>query len=121
MTDDQFQYLVDHALESIPDEFKDYLTDIAVVIQDEPGREQRASVKLRSHMSLYGLYQGVPLTKRANALLTFPDKITIFKNPILRSYEHEEDIVTQVRSTVLHEIGHFLGLSEGELRKLQRH
>lgn len=117
MSDDEFQELVDQAVSSIPEEFKEALKDIAIIIQDEPDEEQRDSVHLLSHMSLFGLYQGVPLTKRASTLLTFPDKITIFKNPILRAHRSEEGIISQVRSTVLHEIGHYLGLSEEELRR----
>lgn len=118
MTDDQFQELVDQALSSIPKELQPALSDIAIVIEDEPSKEQRESVHLSSHHSLFGLFQGVPLTKRAGSLMTFPSKITIFKNPILASRTTEEAIVAQVRQTVLHEVGHFLGLSEEKLREL---
>ena len=118
MSDEQFQHLVDEAIKTLPQEFKTLLSSIAIVVQDEPDEEQRNSVNLTSHMNLFGLYQGVPLTKRAGSLLTFPDKITIFKNPILATRFSPEEIQEQVRLTVLHEIGHFLGLSEEKLRQL---
>ena len=118
MDTQDFEKLVEEALLDIPQEFKETLKNIAIVIEDEPDTEQRKSVHLRSHMSLFGLFQGVPLTKRANALLAFPDKITIFKNPIERALTTEEQIKEQIRQTVLHEIGHYLGLSEKDLRRL---
>ncbi len=118
METQEFEKLVEEALLAIPEEFKEALKNIAIVVEDEPDDEQRQSVHLRSHMSLFGLFQGIPLTKRANSLLTFPDKITIFKNPIISSYDTEEEIKEQIRRTVLHEIGHYLGLSEKELRKI---
>ena len=86
------------------------------MVEDAPTDAQRKKLKLPENILLFGLYEGVPQTKRGNYYSSIPDKITIFKNSIEMVARTEEEIKAQVRSTVMHEIGHHFGLSEEELK-----
>lgn len=120
MDDKDFEYLVERALEDIPSEFKEKLENVSIVTADWPSRYQLAKVGGKGF--LLGLYEGVPQTRRGRYGVggTLPDKITIFKIPILRISRTLEDVIRQVRSTVIHEVGHHFGLSEAEVRKAVR-
>ena len=120
MDDKDFEYLVERALEDIPSEFKEILENVSIVTADWPSRYQMGKVGGRGF--LLGLYEGVPQTRRGRYGVggTLPDKITIFKIPILRISRTPEDVIRQVRSTVIHEVGHHFGLSETEIRRAVR-
>ena len=120
MDDKDFEYLVERALEDIPSEFKEKLENVSIVTADWPSRYQLAKVGGKGF--LLGLYEGVPQTRRGRYGVggTLPDKITIFKIPILRISRTIEDVIRQVRSTVIHEVGHHFGLSEVEIRRAVR-
>jgi predicted Zn-dependent protease with MMP-like domain len=117
MTRDEFNILVAEALDTLPDEFKEKLDNVEVVVEDIPSRSQLSSVGLTYPMMLYGLYHGVPKTKRGHYTFVAPDKISVFKIPIETRYRTPEAIRQKVRSVVLHEIGHHFGMSETELQK----
>lgn len=116
MDGERFRKLVEEALDSLPEEFAKRLNNVSVVIEDSPSKELFKSLKLPSWALLFGLYQGIPQTKRIGYSGVLPDKITIFKNPIQRVARTEEEIKAQVRATVIHEIGHHFGLSEEDLK-----
>jgi predicted Zn-dependent protease with MMP-like domain len=120
MTRERFRKLVDEALDTIPDDFREAMHNIAIVIEDEPTLEQLEEVGLQPPDTLLGLYQGVPLTERqwahGNAL---PDKITLFQGPIEDESEDEDDVVVAVGETLIHEIGHYFGLSEEEIEAIE--
>ena len=116
MTRAAFKELVVEAIDSLPQEFQEQLNNVDVVVEDLPTQDQLASVGLTHPLSLFGLYQGVPQTRRGiHYSMVPPDKISIFKVPIEASYPHPEAIKAKVRAVVLHEIGHHFGMSEGEL------
>jgi predicted Zn-dependent protease with MMP-like domain len=117
MDDKDFEYLVEKALETIPEEFKEKLENVSVVVADWPSRYQLSKVGGRGF--LLGLYEGVPQTRRGRYGVggTLPDKITIFKIPILRISRSLDDVIRQVRETVIHEVGHHFGLNEKEIRE----
>lgn len=117
MEEGRFRKLVEEAIDSLPEEFAKRLNNVSVVVEDNPSPELLKSLKLAPWALLFGLYQGVPQTKRGFYFGVLPDKITIFKNPIERVARTEEEIKAQVRATVIHEIGHHFGLSEEDLRK----
>ncbi len=120
MTPEAFEQLVTEALNSLPQEFQEKLNNVSIVIEDYPTPYQQQKMHLRHNMSLFGLYEGVPQTKRTSTYsLVLPDKITIFQKPIEAFSNTEEEIKTQVKKTVLHEIGHHFGLTDEELRKLE--
>lgn len=119
MDDELFEKLVAEAIEDIPQEFKDILNNVDITIADAPNIYQRSRLRLHNGILLLGLYEGVPQTKRgAGYSMVLPDKITIFKLPILHLYHTEEGIKEHVRNVVLHEIGHHFGLSDEAMRKI---
>lgn len=120
MTRDAFLGLVDEALASIPPRFREALTNMAIVVEDEPTMAQLASVELAPPDTLLGLYEGTPLTERAwahgNAL---PDKVTLFQGPIEDTSDDEDDVVVAIGETLIHELGHYFGLSEEEIEEIE--
>ncbi len=117
MDENKFRHLVSEALDSLPKEFAEKLNNVTLTVDDFPTDYQLRKAKLPPGALLFGLYEGVPQTKRGIYYSSIPDKITIFKNAILRVCSTEEEIRERVRSTVIHEIGHHFGLSDIELRK----
>lgn len=116
MEDGKFRKLVEEALDGLPQEFADKLNNVAIVVEDFPTQYQLRRSKLPPWALLFGLYEGVPQTKRGIYYSHIPDKITIFKNSIERVARTEEEIKAQVRATVIHEIGHHFGLSDEQLK-----
>lgn len=117
---EHFEDLVEEALESIPDTLWARIDNLAVVIEEWPTTLQRASVGMKEHGLLLGLYEGIPLTARSHAYgMVTPDKITIFRGSILRVCPPTDDAIrAQVRRTVLHEIAHHFGISDERLHEL---
>ncbi len=120
MTRDEFRELVEDALDSIPDRFRDAMQNIAIVVEDEPTSEQLAEVDIEPPDTLLGLYEGTPLTERqwddGNRL---PDKVTLFQFPIEDASDDEDDVVVAIGETLIHEIGHYFGLSEDEIQAIE--
>ncbi len=116
MDEEKFRELVTEALDSLPKEFAEKLSNVSVTVEDFPTSYQLRKSKLPPGALLLGLYEGVPQTKRGIYYSTLPDKITIFKNSIERVTRTEEEIKAQVRATVIHEIGHHFGLSDSEMK-----
>jgi len=120
MTRDAFLRLVDDALTTIPSRFRDALTNIAIVVEDEPSIQQLSEVDIEPPDTLLGLYEGTPLTERAwahgNAL---PDKITLFQLPLEDASDDEDDMVVAIGETLIHEVGHYFGLSEEEIEEIE--
>lgn len=112
----EFEKLVGEALDSLPKEFADKLANVGVTFENWPSPSQIAKLRLNRRSLLFGLYEGIPLTKRSNYTGVLPDKITIFKYPILMVSRSEEDVRNRVRRVVIHEIGHHFGLSDRELK-----
>jgi len=116
MSDEEFEKLIEEAIDSLPPEFSKKLENVSVTFSDIPSSYQLRKTGLPSWALLFGLYEGVPQTNRSYYSGALPDKITIFKNSILRVTETPEQVRAQVRATVIHEIGHHFGLSDEELR-----
>lgn len=121
MTSEEFEKVVQEVLDTLPEEFQEHLGNLLIVVEDEPNDEQKRILHLRKHVILYGLYQGVPLNYPGRErMVRPPDTISIFRNSIMDSYSDIDGIKLQIRSTVLHEIGHYFGMSEGQLRNLRK-
>ncbi len=120
MTRDDFRELVEDALDGIPQHFRDAMQNIAIVVEDEPTDEQLAQVDIEPPDTLLGLYEGTPLTERGwddgNRL---PDKITLFQYPIEDASGDDEDVVVAIGETLIHEVGHYFGLSEEEIEAIE--
>jgi predicted Zn-dependent protease with MMP-like domain len=112
-----FEALVAQALDSLPPEIAEAMDNVEVVVEDEPPPEQLA--RLPRGASLLGLYHGIPLTGRNRRYdFVLPDKISIYKGPIMRIARTPDRIRAQVRKTVIHEVGHFFGIKEDRLHEL---
>jgi len=116
-----FEKLVADGVKLIPDEFRDKLDNVSIFVEDLPTQAQAQKVKLRRGHTLFGLYEGIPQTKRSRDYVgVLPDKITIFKLPIEAHSRSEEDVKRIVADTVWHEIAHHFGMSEKEVRAAER-
>jgi len=118
MTRKEFERLVARALNELPEEFAARLDNVAVVVEEEPTSEQLEEMGFDPEEDtdeLFGLYQGISLIDRDTSYAGLPDQIVIFMGPILRSCCTPEEIVQEVRDTVIHEIGHHFGLSDEEM------
>ena len=119
MTHEEFEQLVKEGIEAIPEKFLQKLKNVEIVIEDEPTPYQTGKLHMKGGL-LFGLYEGVPLTKRESYGLVLPDKITIFKNPIEKVFFSSEDIKKAVANTVWHEIAHHFGMDERQVRQAER-
>lgn len=117
MQREEFENLVAEAMDEIPAEFLARLKNVAVVFEDEPSKEQLKKLKLRKDLTLLGLYEGVPQTKRGAYAMILPDKISIFKNSIELVARTPEEIKKLVQDTVRHEIAHHFGSGEAGAKK----
>lgn len=121
MDNAEFEKLVAEGLDTVPEEFLKYLENVAILVEDNPTFEQERKLQLRPYTLLFGLYEGISLKGRVSVYnSSLPDKITIFKNPILALSRTPEDVKEQVRKTVIHEIAHHLGMNEQEVRAMER-
>ncbi len=119
MTRRQFEALVDKALRKLPRPFKDKLANIAVVVEDWADDETLADVGIEPPDTLYGLYRGVDLTRRDSSYgNVLPDTITIYQGPIEEDCADEADMADLVRETVIHEIGHYFGLDDDTMHRI---
>ena len=114
-----FEQLVDNALRRLPRRFKNKIKNVFIEVEDQPSRELLDDMGIGSG-TLFGLYQGVPLTERewnyGNAL---PDRIVIYRRPIENAAASPEEIEEIVLETVKHEIGHYFGFSDNELYEME--
>ena len=115
----RFEQLVEEALKDLPKEFVERLDNITIIVQDFAAPDQLAKVNLSNPHHLLGLYEGIALTNRPLGYAgAMPDRISIFRVPIEEMSRDDEAIKAQVRQTVMHELGHYFGMSERELREL---
>ena len=117
----EFERLVARALDLLPAEIQDHLDNVSVEIEEAPEPELLEEMGMDPgdpEDTLFGLYEGTPLTERFHDDVLLPDRIRIFRAPLLEWCESEAEVVEEVRVTVLHEIGHFFGLDEDRLEEL---
>jgi predicted Zn-dependent protease with MMP-like domain len=115
-----FERHVAEALASIPARFRDAMRNVAIVVEDEPSAALLEEMDIEPPDTLLGLYSGTPLTQRTwdygNAL---PDRVLIFQGPHERSAEDEDDLVVAIAETLIHEIGHYFGMSEEAIEEIE--
>jgi predicted Zn-dependent protease with MMP-like domain len=117
----KFERLVARAIERLPEEFCERMENVDIVVADEPTGEQLTKLERERGESLFGLYEGIPLTQRSeNYGFVMPDKITIFRKPIEAACRNESEIVGQIQDTVQHEIAHHFGIDDDRLEELGR-
>lgn len=109
-TDDEFDALVEDAIDSIPDKFLDELDNVIFAVEDEPDDGETL-----------GWYDGVSLLDRGEsygAVNDYPDCITIFKGPHERLSDDRDEVIEEIRKTVVHEVGHYFGMTEGQVEAM---
>jgi predicted Zn-dependent protease with MMP-like domain len=117
----EFEELVLQALAGLPSDIRRLIDNVEIVVEREPTVEQleAAGIDPDSDETLFGLYEGVPLTERGvDYGLVLPDRITIFQGPLEEFCESREEIIREVRTTVVHELAHHFGISDERLREL---
>ena len=122
VTRDAFERLVVEAVALIPRRFRREMKNLALVVEEAPSRELLAEMDIEPPDSLLGLYQGTPLPERAWAHgNTLPDRITLFQRPIEDDCEgeDEDEVRAVIGETLIHEIGHYFGLSEEEIEEIE--
>jgi predicted Zn-dependent protease with MMP-like domain len=118
---DDFEAMVERALERIPGRFRRRMKNVAVVIEREPSPQQLARARVRRGSTLLGLYEGRPLTARSVFDgFTMPDRITIFQGPHERMAASREHLAKLVEDTVWHEVAHYFGMDELRVRTAER-
>ena len=114
MEKEEFEKLVEEGIKAIPSKFLEKLDNIEIIIEEEPRPSQK-----RKGLLIFGLYEGIPQTKRAYYGQVLPDKITIFKKSIERVAKNREEIKEKIKEVVWHEIAHHFGMDEKKVREAE--
>ena len=121
LSDEDFDMLISRAMDTLPERDINNLKNIVVTYADEPDEYQTQKLQLRGDSLLLGLYEGIPLTQRgAGYNLVLPDKITLFKVPLITyALWRNTDIFEEIRHTLWHEIAHYYGLNHTQIHALE--
>ena len=120
LSDEEFDHLIARAMDELPQEYIRGLENVAIVMADWPDEFQQKKARLEPGNLLLGLYEGIPRTQRGmNYNLVLPDKITLFKLPILRVVHDEASLFEQIKRTLWHEIAHYYGLNHDRIDEIQ--
>jgi predicted Zn-dependent protease with MMP-like domain len=120
MTREKFERLVADAIALIPRRFRREMKNIAIIVEDEPSAELLEEMEIDPPDSLYGLYQGTPLPERSATWgNTLPDCVTLFQKIIEEDCDDDDDVRMVIGETLIHEVGHYFGLSEEEIEDIE--
>jgi predicted Zn-dependent protease with MMP-like domain len=114
----QFERLVDEGLKLIPSEIRRLMDNVQIVIEDHPSDELLDDLGVPEDETIYGLYEGTPLTERTTEYSALPDRIIIYRRPLLEDFDEPEELRYEVARTVIHEVGHHFGIDEDRLAEL---
>ena len=118
LTRQKFEEVVAQALDGLPQEIADALSNVFVVVEQWPSHETIEKMNLQNRYQLLALYEGVPLTKRTTGYNALPDRVTIFQGPIEAVSRTESELKRQIKVAVVHEIAHHFGIGDRRLREL---
>ncbi len=119
LSEKAFDDIVARAISRIPEEIREHLENIVITVQDEPDHEMLSEAGVPPGETLFGLYLGVPLIERSVFdPPMYPDMICIFKGPLERAFPDREELIEEIEITVVHEVAHYLGLSDADLDSL---
>ena len=111
-----FEQVVRNAIEQLPERFHHALENVAIVVKEEPDPEELERLGMDpDEDELFGLYVGIPLIERECGFSELPDQIEVYRGPILRSFDTYTEILHEIQETVIHELGHHMGLSDEEM------
>lgn len=122
MTREQFEQIAQEAYDSLPADFLNRIENVAIVVEDYPSDDVLGKVKTDRH-SLLGLYQGIPLTQRGQwygMTATLPDKISLYQKNIEAVCRNDEEIEFRILEVLFHEIGHYFGMDEKQIRNAMK-
>jgi|JI10StandDraft_1071094.scaffolds.fasta_scaffold64683_1 predicted Zn-dependent protease with MMP-like domain len=120
ITDETFDQLISRAMGEMPERYIEHLNNVVITYADEPTPEQAHKLRLRGDQLLLGLYEGIPLPQRgAGYNLVLPDKITLFKYPIVAISHDEASFYRQIKHTLWHEIAHYYGLNHDQIHAIE--
>src|SRR5437868_15298792 len=111
LSETEFEKYLSEAIDAIPAPYDKHLENVAFILEDYPTPKQRVRLNLYPNETLFGLYEGVPLPARNGSLKLLPDKITIFKAPLLAVSRDKSDLRDKIGRTVWHEVAHYYGLN----------
>lgn len=120
MTREEFESLIEEIFDELPDRFRSAIENVGITVEEYPDAEIVRAMNLRSKHDLLGLYQGVPLTARGSwygMQPVTPDRITLYKRNIEDHAKTPKDLRAQIYEVLIHEIGHYFGMSEEEIRQ----
>ena len=118
LSNEEFDEVIEQAIEELPEQFREHLAEVMIDVMKLPDREMLHEIKVGKH-SLLGLYRGVPLPDRSvNQVMDMPARIILFKKNIERICPDRDEMIDQIRVTLLHEIGHHFGFDEEDLDEL---
>jgi predicted Zn-dependent protease with MMP-like domain len=118
MDRERFEKLVDAAITELPDEFQEKLTNVVVIVERRPSRALLDEMEIPPGDTLFGLYEGTPLTERGFEPPLHPDRIRIFQEPIEEVCENDNEIKEEIRTTIMHEVAHFFGIDDDDLEEM---
>jgi predicted Zn-dependent protease with MMP-like domain len=114
-----FEKLVHEAIGELPEEFRDRLRNVAIIVEDYPSEELKEQMDLSADDTLFGLYEGVPLTQRGFfEQPLYPDRILIFQRALEDECDSPEELKEEVKTTIVHEVAHFFGIDDEYLEEL---
>ncbi len=117
-----FESLVARTVEELPLRLRQQISNVAIVVEEWPDDETLEMAGVDDRMELLGFYYGIPLTERTHDYgLVLPDKISLFRQPILNSCRQPDEIPVAIRRTVLHELAHYFGIDDERLEELGRY
>ena len=119
LTPAAFEDVVMEAVASIPEALRARLANVDVLVEHWPSAADLAAAEVPEGYTLFGLYTGVPLTERTSGYnMVLPDRITIYRGPLLAAFDDVAELKAEIRATVIHEFAHFFGLSDADLERL---
>jgi len=111
----EFETYVEEALAGVPPAFRKYLENVVVTVEEEPADEDYDEIDVAENAELFGIFRGVPFFDRGATVSHLPAQIAVFRGPILRNCATRGEAVREIRDTVVHEVGHMLGLADDEM------
>jgi predicted Zn-dependent protease with MMP-like domain len=114
----EFEKLVEDGLGLIPEEIRAFMNNVQILVEEKPSEELLKEMDVPAGDTLFGLYQGVPLTERSTAYSALPDRIIIFRRPLLDEFDNPLDIRREIARTVIHEVAHHFGIDDQRLTEL---
>lgn len=120
VSDQTFKELIEDCLKELPKDHVNAIKNVAIIFEDEPNLMQREKLNLKPYETLFGLYEGTPISARQGNQKIIPDKITLFKLPIESVSSDLKSLKEQLKHTLWHEIAHYFGLNHDDIRKLDK-